>query len=88
MKRYRIPLFLVAVAVGIAVAGAVWSLRDLRSTGENAFSRGEQFFQLGDLDNAEKEFRRAIEMDPESESARAAAGYLETIAASQVEITR
>ena len=60
-----------------------------RSTGENAaanrelqqkhFSLGERFFRLGDLDNAEKEFKRAIELDRESELAKEAAGYLETI---------
>jgi Tfp pilus assembly protein PilF len=69
----------------------VWSLRGLRLTGENAaanrelqqkhFSLGERFLRLGDMDNAEKELKRAIELDRESDLARQAAGYLETIEA-------
>jgi len=92
----RVPVFwrrafVIAVAVGIVAAGAVWSLRGLRLSGENTaanrelqqkhFSLGERFFRLGDLDNAEKEFKRAIQVDGESEVARQAAGYLETIEA-------
>jgi serine/threonine-protein kinase len=83
--------FVIAVAVGIVAAGAVWSLRGLRLTGENAaanrelqqkhFSLGERFLRLGDMDNAEKEFKRAIELDRESEVAKQAAGYLETVEA-------
>jgi serine/threonine protein kinase len=81
--------FVIAAAVGIAAAGAVWSLRGLRLTEEHAapdpalqqnhFSLGERFFQLGDLENAEKEFMRAIELDRGSELAQEAGGYLEMI---------
>jgi len=83
--------FVIAVAVGIAAAGAVWSLRGLRLPDENAisnresqqnhFSLGKRFFQLGDLQNAEKEFRRAIELDSKSELATEAATYLGLIEA-------
>jgi len=83
--------FVIAVAVGIVVAGAVWSLRGLRLTEDDAaanaelqqnhFSLGERFLQLGALEDAEKEFRRAIELGPESELAEEAGKYVEMIQA-------
>jgi len=80
---------IVAAAVGIAAVGATLSTRGFRLPHENRFpyaelqqshlSLGERFFWLGDLQNAEKEFRRTIELGRDTELAVTAARYLRMI---------
>jgi len=87
----------IAVAVAIVAGGAVWSLQSARRSGEGAipyeewqmehFSLGERFYRLGDLGSAEREFRRTIELGPDTETAAAAAEYLETMSNNRSDLT-
>ena len=79
----------IAVALGIVAAGAVWSVRSARISRESKvphaewqkehFSLGERFYRLGDLANAEQEFRRTVELGRDTEMAAAAEEYLRMI---------
>jgi serine/threonine protein kinase len=83
----------VIVALGIVAAGAIWSLSSFRtpqgvpSPGaewqRQHFSLGEQFYRVGDLENAETEFKRVIELGSDTELASAASQYLKLIESSR-----
>jgi len=80
---------IVAAAIGIAGIGAIFTLRSLSIPRDNDFPRaelqqehlslGERFFRAGDLKSAEEEFRRAIELDGDTELAATATRYLKMI---------
>jgi serine/threonine protein kinase len=88
---------IVAVALGIVAAGAVWSLQSARLSRKSEipyeqwqaehFSLGERFYRLGDFRNAEREFRRTIELGPDTQTAAAAAEYLERMSDDRSDLT-
>jgi len=80
---------IVAVALGIVAAGALWSLQSAKRSRESRipyaewqmahFSLGTRLYRAGDFGSAELAFRRTIELAPDTETAAAAAEYLERI---------
>jgi serine/threonine protein kinase len=79
----------VAATMGIAGAGALFTLRSPPVPRNNRIPRtelqqehlslGERLFWAGDMKSAEMEFRRAIELDDDSELAATATKYLNMI---------
>jgi hypothetical protein len=74
----------IVAAAAIVAGGAVWSVRTARLSRQSTipyeewqmehYSLGESFYRLGAFPDAEREFRLAIELGPDTETAAAAVG--------------